>query len=240
TLFMSVEFIVFFAILSFLTSLLTSIFSLGGGLIMLVALAQSFSPATLIPLHGSIQLANNFSRTLVYREFFQWKLIKNILISTMFGAVIGIYLFGTLPENLLVMVIAATILFLTWAPLDSLILSGMKNDWFCGFISGFAGIFVGANGPLVTAYLRTKNLSPEVLVANHGAIMIFQHGIKIILFASFFNFMILDYFIFILILALTGYAGAILGRRLISKVPFKSFNIILKVFLTLLAFSLFF
>ena len=237
---MSVEFIVFFAILSFLTSLLTSIFSLGGGLIMLVALAQSFSPATLIPLHGSIQLANNFSRTLVYREFFQWKLIKNIVISTMFGAVIGIYLFGTLPENLLVMVIAATILFLTWAPLDSLILSVMKNDWFCGFISGFAGIFVGANGPLVTAYLRTKNLSPEVLVANHGAIMIFQHGIKIILFASFFNFMILDYFSFILILALTGYAGAILGRRLISKVPFKSFNIILKVFLTLLAFSLFF
>ena len=237
---MSVEFIVFFAILSFLTSLLTSIFSLGGGLIMLVALAQSFSPATLIPLHGSIQLANNFSRTLVYREFFQWKLIKHIVISTMFGAVIGIYLFGTLPENLLVMVIAATILFLTWAPLDSLILSIMKNDWFCGFISGFAGIFVGANGPLVTAYLRTKNLSPELLVANHGAIMIFQHGIKIILFASFFNFMILDYFIFILILALTGYAGAILGRRLISKVPFKSFNIILKVFLTLLAFSLFF
>jgi len=237
---MSVEFIVFFAILSFLTSLLTSIFSLGGGLIMLVALAQSFSPATLIPLHGSIQLANNFSRTHVYREFFQWKLIKNIVISTMFGAVIGIYLFGTLPENLLVMVIAATILFLTWAPLDSLILSVMKNDWFCGFISGFAGIFVGANGPLVTAYLRTKNLSPEVLVANHGAIMIFQHGIKIILFTSFFNFMILNYFIFILILALTGYAGAILGRRLISKVPFKSFNIILKVLLTLLAFSLFF
>ena len=207
---------------------------------MLVALAQSFSPATLIPLHGSIQLANNFSRTHVYREFFQWKLIKNIVISTMFGAVIGIYLFGTLPENLLVMVIAATILFLTWAPLDSLILSVMKNDWFCGFISGFAGIFVGANGPLVTAYLRTKNLSPEVLVANHGAIMIFQHGIKIILFTSFFNFMILNYFIFILILALTGYAGAILGRRLISKVPFKSFNIILKVLLTLLAFSLFF
>ena len=237
---MSVEFIVFFAILSFLTSLLTSIFSLGGGLIMLVALAQSFSPATLIPLHGSIQLANNFSRTHVYREFFQWKLIKNIVISTMFGAVIGIYLFGTLPENLLVMVIAATILFLTWAPLDSLMLSVMKNDWFCGFISGFAGIFVGANGPLVTAYLRTKNLSPELLVANHGAIMIFQHGIKIILFVSFFNFMILDYFSFILILALTGYAGAILGRRLISKVPFKSFNIILKVFLTLLAFSLFF
>ena len=235
---MSVEFIAFFAILSFLTSLLTSIFSVGGGLIMLVALAQSFSPVTLIPLHGSIQLANNFSRTFVYREFFQWKLIQNIVISTMLGALVGIYLFGTLPENLLLMLIAGTILFLTWAPLDNFILSIMKNDWFCGLISGFAGIFVGANGPLVTAYLRTKNLSPEVLVANHGAIMIFQHGVKIILFASFFNFTILDYLFFISILAVTGFAGANLGKRLISTISFDSFNMILKVLLTFLSIFL--
>ena len=219
---MSIEFIVFFAILSFLTSLLTSIFSLGGGLIMLVALAQSFSPATLIPLHGSIQLANNFSRTLVYREFVRW----------------GIFLFGTLSENLLLILIACTILFLTWAPIDNFILSVMKNDWFCGLISGFAGIFAGANGPLVTAYLRTKTLPPEVLVANHGAIMIFQHAVKIILFTSFFSFSIQDYLSFILILAAAGYAGAYLGRRLISSIPFDSFNIALKVLLTFLSIFL--
>ena len=76
---MSLEFIAFFTILSFLTSLLTSIFSLGGGLIMLVALAQFFPPALLIPLHGSVQLTNNFSRVFVYRNFFQWNLIRNIL-----------------------------------------------------------------------------------------------------------------------------------------------------------------
>ena len=83
---MSLEFIIFFSILSFLTSLLTSVFSVGGGLIMLVALAQYFSPSTLIPLHGAIQLSNNLSRTYVYKEFFKWQLIKNILIATIFGA----------------------------------------------------------------------------------------------------------------------------------------------------------
>ena len=41
---------------------------------MLVALAQSFSPGTLIPLHGAIQLSNNLSRTFVYKEFFEWGL----------------------------------------------------------------------------------------------------------------------------------------------------------------------
>ena len=87
---MTIEFISFFAALSFVTSLLTSIFSLGGGLIMLVALAQSFSPGTLIPLHGAIQLSNNLSRTFVYKEFFEWDLIQNILIATTFGALGGI------------------------------------------------------------------------------------------------------------------------------------------------------
>ena len=64
---MALEFITFFVKLSFLTSLLTSIFSVSGGLIMLVVLAQSFSPGALIPLHGSIQLANNVSRTFIFK-----------------------------------------------------------------------------------------------------------------------------------------------------------------------------
>ena len=237
---MSLEFISFFAALSFFTSLLASIFSLGGGLIMLVALAQSFSPGTLIPLHGAIQLSNNLSRTYVYKEFFKWHLIQNILIATIFGALVGILLFGAMPEQILIWLIAGTILFLTWAPLDNLILSLMRNDWFCGFISGFAGIFIGANGPLVTAYMRTKNLSPESLVANHGAVMIFQHSIKILLFIYFFNFSLEEYLFFILILAVTGYAGAVLGKALISSISFDSFNIILKLLLSLLAVILVF
>ena len=237
---MSLEFISFFAALSFFTSLLTSIFSLGGGLIMLVALAQSFSPGTLIPLHGAIQLSNNLSRTYVYKEFFKWHLIQNILIATIFGALVGILLFGAMPEQILIWLIAGTILFLTWAPLDNLILSLMRNDWFCGFISGFAGIFIGANGPLVTAYMRTKNLSPESLVANHGAVMIFQHSIKILLFIYFFNFSLEEYLFFILILAVTGYAGAVLGKALISSISYDSFNIVLKLLLTLLAVILVF
>jgi len=207
-------------------------------LIMLVALAQSFSPGTLIPLHGAIQLSNNLSRTFVYKEFFEWDLIQNILIATTFGALGGILLFGAIPEQILIWSIAGTILFLTWAPLDNFILSVMRNDWFCGFISGFAGIFIGANGPLVTAYMRTKNLSPEFLVANHGAVMIYQHSIKIILFMYFFSFSLKEYLFFILILAVAGYAGAVLGKRLITSISYESFNIALKLLLSLLALIL--
>jgi uncharacterized membrane protein YfcA len=235
---MPLEFIIFFAALSFATSLLTSIFSVGGGIIMLVALAQSFSPGTLIPLHGAIQLSNNLSRTFVYRKFFRWHLIQNILVATTIGSVGGILLFGTIPEQILIWLIAGTILFFTWAPLDNFILSIMKNDWFCGLISGFAGIFIGANGPLVTAYMRTKNLSPESLVANHGAVMIYQHSIKILLFIYFFGFSIGEYLPFIVILAIAGFAGAVLAKAIISLIPYESFNIALKILLSFLALTL--
>jgi len=235
---MSLEFISFFAALSFVTSLLTSIFSVGGGIIMLVALAQSFSPGTLIPLHGAVQLSNNLSRTFVYRKFFKWYLIQNILVATTIGSVGGILLFGAIPEKVLIWLIAGTILFFTWAPLDNFILSIMKNDWFCGLISGFAGIFIGANGPLVTAYMRTKNLNPESLVANHGAVMIYQHSIKILLFIYFFGFSIGEYFFFILILAIAGFAGAVLAKAIISLIPHESFNIALKILLSFLALIL--
>ena len=235
---MSLEFIIFFAALSFATSLLTSIFSVGGGIIMLVALAQSFSPGTLIPLHGAIQLSNNLSRTFVYRKFFRWHLIQNILVATTIGSVGGILLFGTIPEQILIWLIAGTILFFTWAPLDNFILSIMRNDWFCGLISGCAGIFIGANGPLVTAYMRTKNLSPESLVANHGAVMIYQHSIKILLFIYFFGFSIGEYLSFIVILAIAGFAGAVLAKAIISLIPYESFNIALKMLLSFLALTL--
>ena len=205
---------------------------------MLVALAQSFSPGTLIPLHGTIQLSNNLSRTFVYKEFFKWRLIQNILIATTFGAFAGILLFGSIPEEVLIWLISGTILFFTWAPLDNFILSIMRNDWFCGFISGFVGIFIGANGPLVTAYMRTKNLSPQLLVANHGAVMIYQHTIKILLFIYFFSFSLRDYLFFIFILAIAGYVGAVVGRVLISSIAFDSFNIILKLLLSFLALIL--
>jgi uncharacterized membrane protein YfcA len=189
-------------------------------------------------LHGAIQLSNNLSRTFVYRKFFKWYLIQNILVATTIGSVGGILLFGAIPEEALIWLIAGTILFFTWAPLDNFILSIMKNDWFCGLISGFAGIFIGANGPLVTAYMRTKNLNPESLVANHGAVMIYQHSIKILLFIYFFGFSIGEYFFFILILAIAGFAGAVLAKAIISLIPHESFNIALKILLSFLALIL--
>jgi hypothetical protein len=54
----------------------------------------------------------------------------------------------------------------------------------------------------------------------------------------FFSFSLKEYLFFILILAVAGYAGAVLGKRLITSISYESFNIALKLLLSLLALIL--
>ena len=107
-------------------------------------------------------------------------------------------------------------------------------------LAGVAGIFIGANGPIVTAFMRLKNLSPESLVANHGLVMVFQHSIKIILFISVIGFSLLSYIPLIVFLGLMGYLGTKVGKRLINKIDFKLFQTVLKFLLSVLAILLIF
>ena len=68
--------------------------------------------------------------------------------------------------------------------------------------------------------------------------MVFQHLIKIILFSSFFSFSILDYLVFLILMAISGYLGAVIAKRLIIKISISKFDLVLKALLTLLSLFL--
>ena len=123
-------------------------------------------------------------------------------------------------------------------PIKKFIKHSLANDLICGLLAGVAGIFIGANGPIVTAFMRLKSLSPESLVANHGLVMVFQHSIKIILFISVIGFSLLSYIPLIVFLGLMGYLGTKAGKRLINKIDFKLFQAVLKILLSVLAILL--
>lgn len=54
------------------TSMITAIFGLGGGLILLAVLATILPPAVLIPVHGLVQLGSNAGRTLAMWRHVMW------------------------------------------------------------------------------------------------------------------------------------------------------------------------
>jgi hypothetical protein len=54
-------------VLSFFTSLITATFSLGGGSLMIAAMALVLPPVVVVPVHGWVELGSNAGRALVQR-----------------------------------------------------------------------------------------------------------------------------------------------------------------------------
>ena len=79
-------------------------------------------------------------------------------------------------------------------------------------------MLVGANGPLVTSFLATKDLKPKELIGTHGAIMVAQHLFKIIAFILLFNFLIIQYLFLVICTTITGFLGAWLAKVYLEKI----------------------
>lgn len=102
--------------LSFVTSLITATFSLGGGTLMVAVLAVVFPPAIVVPLHGAIQLGSNAGRAVVQRAHIQWNFVKWIAAGAVIGTVVGGQFATLLPEKLFTALIGAFVLITTWLP----------------------------------------------------------------------------------------------------------------------------
>src|SRR6218665_439581 len=100
--------------LSFVTSLITATFSLGGGTLMVAVLALVFPPAIVVPLHGAIQLGSNAGRAVVQRAHIQWSFVIWIGLGALVGTIVGGQFTTILPEHLFQAAIALFVLVTTW------------------------------------------------------------------------------------------------------------------------------
>ena len=237
---------------AFITSSISAVLGMGGGIILLGIMAILIPEGYMvIALHGIIQLFSNTTRTFVFRNYLQTKLIKDFL----FGAIGGL-IFSGLIIYLLIMsfeVQSAKDLkvdflkpviggFIIWY----LYLKGPKvkkevsSFTKVGLISGFSSIFVGATGPLIAPFFINDNLTKENIIANKAACQMISHLGKIPLFIYFFN---MDYFAktnVLLPLIIAVFIGTNLGKNILAFIPETLFKRIFKILLTIIAVRLIF
>ena len=73
-------------VFSTITSLLTAVAGLGGGMLLLALMAQIFAPAILIPLHGIAQFFSNANRGVIHRDKLEWQYLKPFVTGSLVGA----------------------------------------------------------------------------------------------------------------------------------------------------------
>ena len=222
--------------LSFVTSLITATFSLGGGTLMIAVLALVFPPAVVVPVHGAVQLGSNGGRAIVQRAHIQWNFVKWIAAGAVIGTIVGGQFATQLPEQLFTIIIAVFVLVTTWLPQPKVVGRSAVVQFLGGAIISGLSMLVGATGPLVSVFLKGIP-DRQQLVATHAMLMTFQNVFKVVVFV-FLGFAFAEYLPIILAMVVAGFGGTAIGSKLLVRVPESAFRWGFKIILTLVALDL--
>jgi uncharacterized membrane protein YfcA len=222
--------------LSLVASLITATFSLGGGTLMLAALALAFPPSVVVPLHGVIQLGSNGGRAAVQWRHIQWPLVIWIAVGALIGTVIGGQFASYLPEQLLTMMIGIFVLVTAWLPLPHRVGSSRLLQVTGGAVISALSMVVGATGALVASLIKGV-ADRRQLVATHAMLMTIQNSAKVVTFTAL-GFAFAQYLPLMLAMIVSGLIGTAVGSRLLVHVPERIFRVGFKIILTVLALAL--
>ena len=223
--------------LSFVTSFIAASVGLGGGVIMVAALASSLPPAAVIPVHGVVQLGSNSGRAALLLPHVNRAVLGYFAIGAVIGALVGGQLYVSLPDALLRFVIGAFVLYSVWGPKPKK--HRINNPFYivAGLLTTFATMFVGGTGPLVAAFISPDRFGKEQTVATHAACMTLQHGFKVVIF-GFLGFSFWPWLVFIVAMVVAGFLGTLAGRAVLMRLPERGFKIVFRTVLTVLALRL--
>jgi uncharacterized membrane protein YfcA len=223
--------------LSFVTSMLTASAGLGGGVIMLAAIASTVPPAAVIPVHGVIQLGSNSGRAVLLAGHVVRPVLGYFAAGALVGALVGGQLYVNLPGHVLKLVIALFILYTVWGPKFRRVRIASWAYSLAGFATSFVTMFVGGTGPFVAAFISPDRFGKEQTVATHAACMTLQHGFKVLIF-GLLGFAFGPWLALMAAMVAGGFLGTMAGRAVLLRLPERAFKIAFKTVLTLLALRL--
>ncbi|HXC59450.1 MAG TPA: sulfite exporter TauE/SafE family protein [Steroidobacteraceae bacterium] len=222
--------------LSFVTSLITATFSLGGGSLLIAAMTLVMPPVVVVPVHGLVQLGSNAGRAVVMREHIQWNFILWVSLGAIIGSVIGGRFAFLLPDKWFAAIIGLFVLVTTWLPMPKMIARSRTVQFFGGLVVSAVGMVVGAAGPLVAAFVRGIP-DRRQLVATHATLNALQHLFKVVVFVAM-GFAFRQYLLLIMLMVVAGFAGTAIGSRMLTRVPEHVFRLVFRILLSLVALEL--
>ncbi|WP_046077900.1 sulfite exporter TauE/SafE family protein [Halomonas sp. HG01] len=224
-------------LLSVLTSAFTAAFGAGGGVLMIMALAQVMPAAALIPVHGMVQLGSNVGRVCMTWRHLDRATLLAFLPGVALGALAAAWLLIRLPAGVLELCIAAFVLFTLWGPGLPGRALGRLGTLIVGAVTTLLSSLVGASGPVVAAFIKQRQEGRLAKVATFSACMVAQHLTKAFVFGAA-GFVFHDWLGLILAMVAAGFVGTWLGLNLLKRLSDRRFDDLFRLVLTLLSLRL--
>lgn len=220
------------------TSALTASFGVGGGLAMLALMGLFVPVASLIPVHGAVQLGSNSGRAWHQRAHVRLDVAKPFIAGSVVGAVAGVFLVVQLPDTVLKLLLGVFILLLTWAKIPGIDRLSKAGLAVASVAVALLSMLVGATGPLVSVlFARFFENDRKALVATSAVAMTTQHLLKIVVF-GIAGFAFWEWVPLVAAMILSGFIGTVYGSALLERMPEESFRKWFRIAVTVLALDL--
>jgi uncharacterized membrane protein YfcA len=223
----------------FVTATISGILGMAGGVTLLGVMTALLPAAVVVPLHGIVQLASNWTRTWAFRKHVRWSIFFAFMIPSAVGIAIAANVWADLELTWFKAWIGAFILaFLVWRKYKV----KLRNPpvWSYGVLglaAGLLAIFVGATGPFLAPFFLREDFDNEEVIATKAVCQTWLHLLKIPAFLA----LSFDYSPYIAVLAALVAAvigGTYFGKHLLSRVSKERFVFWFQLVLALLAIYL--
>jgi uncharacterized protein len=175
----------FIAVTAFLTALLSGIFGMAGGLVLMGALAFVLPVSAAFVTHGLLQLVANGWRAVLHRAYVNWRIVAHYaLASAAAGGVVAVIAFS--PSRPLLFLLLGLVPMLVWIPKSWLELDASKplHALASGFMVTALNLTAGVAGPLLDIFFVRTKLDRHQIVATKAATQVFSHLAKILVYGA--------------------------------------------------------
>ncbi|MFQ5493962.1 MAG: TSUP family transporter [Phycisphaerae bacterium] len=222
-----------------LTSVISAILGMGGGMLLLATMLCFLSHAEAIPTHAAVQIASNGTRALAFVKHTDRGALGRFLIGALPGAAAGAYLLWALgepdrSEPYLKTLIGLYILAVTFVPRGRG--GGADGTWWdfplMGLAAGTAALTVGAVGPLIAPLFARRGFVKERLIATKAVCQLSLHILKIPAFVFLRDLNVARLGTLALVMIVMVIPGTLIGKRLLRGVSDRHFGLGYRIALT--------
>lgn len=226
---MSAPVILALTLAAFLTSVISAIVGMAGGIVLLSIMTFFLDLSVIVPIHGVVQLASNSTRFLALRHHVERRIVVPTLVCMPLGVFVAVRIIESIDnKEILLLLIAALIFYVLFKPKN---LPPLKIPfWGFGVLAFFVGILnplIGATGPFMAPFYLRDDLSKESIVATKATAQAYGHLLKLPAF-FYLGFEYREWWV----LTAAMIAGVVLGTRygvgLLARISEKRFRLIFR------------
>jgi uncharacterized membrane protein YfcA len=228
---------ILFTVLACFTATFGVVAGLGGGVLLIGIMATVFPPVALVPVHGVVQAGSNITRTIIAHRLVMKQAIIPFAIGAVIGSAIGGKIVVSIPVALMQAILGVFMLYVCFSPKITAGMPTQKRFFALGAVGAFISMFIGATGTILAPWVRGVSDDRRIFVATHSCIMMFIHGLKVIVFVVL-GFEFFAYLPLMATMVTAGFLGNWIGFKLLNVMEEQLFRRVFQVVLVLLSLRL--